>query len=275
MTQSETQQDKAFLDARKQAAELAEKYKNDKKQSSFNLLLLGEMGSGKTFLIRTARKPVHIDSFDPGGSKGLSDLIATGDIIVDSRYESEKPLSPFAFAEWKAVMDSRIRSGYFNYIGTYVLDSSTTWAKAIMNDILKKAGIAGSSPRFTKDYTPQKTAIENAIYEMLDLPCDFILTGHLESFTDEAAGGRTRFRYMTTGKGSLVIPTLFDEVWTCDPRESSNGVEYRILTQNTGTHTCRSRLAKEGLLNQYEKPDIKAILKKAGRSTEDLPRLIN
>lgn len=268
------QEEKAFLDARKMAQELAEKYKNDRKQTSFNLLLLGEMGSGKTFLIRTARKPVHIDSFDPGGSKGLSDFIAAGDIIVDSRYESEKPLKPFAFAEWKTVMDSRIRSGYFNHIGTYVLDSSTTWSKAIMNDILKKAGLAGTSPRFTKDYQPQKTAIENAIYEMLDLPCDFILTGHLEPFTDEADSGRTRFRYMTTGKGALVIPTLFDEVWVMDPKETSNGVEYRILTQNTGTYTCRSRLAKKGMLNQYEKPDIKEILKKAGKNAEDLPKLI-
>ena len=67
---SETEKEKAFLDARKQAAELAEKYKNDRKQRSFNLLLLGEMGSGKTFLIRTARKPVHIDSFDPVGVRG-------------------------------------------------------------------------------------------------------------------------------------------------------------------------------------------------------------
>jgi hypothetical protein len=272
---SEPKQDKAFLDARKQAQELANKYKQDRRQQSFNLLLLGEMGSGKTFMIRTARKPVHIDSFDPGGSKGLEDFIESGDIIVDSRYESEKPLKPFAFTEWKSVMDSRIRSGYFNHIGTYVLDSSTTWAKAIMNSILKKAGLAGSSPRFTKDYQPQKTAIENAIYEMLDLPCDFILTGHLEPFKDEAEGGRVRFRYMTTGKGALVIPTLFDEVWTMDPKQSSAGVEYRVLTQNTGTFTCRSRLAKEGRLNQYEKPDIKAILKKVGRSSEDLPKLID
>ena len=266
-------QEKAFLDARKMAEELSKKYKEDRKHSSFNLLLLGEMGSGKTFLTRTARKPVHIDSFDPGGATNLDDLVESGDIIVDARYQSEKPLKPFAFAEWKSVMDARIRNGYFNHIGTYVLDSSTTWSKAIMNDILKKAGLAGTSPRFTKDYQPQKTAIENAIYEMLDLPCDFILTGHLESYNDEAEG-RIRFRYMTTGKGSLVIPTLFDEVWVADPKGTSSGVEYRILTQNTGTYTCRSRLAKKGLLNQYEKPDIKEILKKVGRSAEDLPRLI-
>lgn len=267
------QQQKSFLNAKKLAQELKDKYKNDAKQSSANILLLGEMGSGKTFLARTARRPIHIDSFDPGGSKGLEDLINSGDVIVDSRYESEKPMSPFAFTEWKAVMDSRVREGYFNHIGTYILDSSTSWAKAIMNSILKKAGIPGTAPRFTKDYTPQKTAIENSIYECLDLPCDFILTGHLEPFRDESDGGKIRFRYMTTGKGALVIPTLFDEVWVMDPKATSTGVEYRILTQNTGTYTCRSRMAKDGLLNQYEKADIKALLKKAKKDYSDKPKL--
>lgn len=271
---TEEKPNKAFLKAQQTARELAEKYKKDKKQETFNLLLLGEMGSGKTFLVRTARKPIHIDSFDPGGTKGLEDYIKKGDIIVDSRYESEKPLKPFAFNEWKSVMDTRVREGYFDFIGTYMLDSSTSWSKAIMNSVLKKAGIAGSAPRFTKDYTPQKTAIENSIYECLDLPCDFILTGHLEPFKDESDGGKVRFRYMTTGKGALVIPTLFDEIWVCDPRDTSQGVEYRVLTQNTGTVTCRSRLAKKGLLEQYEKPDIKAILKKAGKDYADKERLI-
>lgn len=270
---TETKENKAFLNAKKMAQELANQYKNDKKQQTFNLLLLGEMGSGKTFLVRTARKPIHIDSFDPGGSKGLEDLIKTGDVIVDSRYESEKPTKPFAFTEWKAVMETRLREGYFDHIGTYMLDSSTTWSKAIMNSILKKAGIAGSAPRFTKDYTPQKVAIENAIYECLDLPCDFILTGHLEPFRDESDGGRVRFRYMTTGKGALIIPTLFDEIWVCDPKDTSMGVEYRILTQNTGTITCRSRLSKNGLLDKYEKTDIRSILKKAGRDYKNKPSL--
>ena len=270
MTEKE---DKSFLNAKLMAKELAEKYKTDVRQQTFNLLLLGEMGSGKTFLARTARKPIHIDSFDPGGSKGLEDLIKKGDIIVDSRYESEKPMEPFAFTEWKAVMTSRVREGYFNHIGTYLLDSSTSWSKAIMNSILKKAGIPGTAPRFTKDYTPQKIAIENSIYECLSLPCDFILTGHLETFCDESDGGKVRFRYMTTGKGALVIPTLFDEVWVMEPKSTSGGVEYRILTQNTGTYTCRSRMAKDGLLDQYEKADIKAILKKVKKDAEDKPRL--
>ncbi len=269
MTEEQSEQ---FLEAKRTAQELSEMYKNDARQLSFNLLLLGEMGTGKTFILRTARKPVHIDSFDPGGTKGLRDEIAAGDVIVDTRWEAENPLDPQVFPQWQMEMDNRINSGYFNHIGTYVLDSSTTWSKSIMNDVLRKAGIAGSAPRFTKDYTPQKVAIENSIYLCLDLPCDFVITGHLEPYHDEQSG-MTRFRFLTTGKGAIILPTLFDEIWIAQTKETSGGNEYRVLTQTTETYTARSRLAKNGLLEMYEKPDIKEILRKTGYDAEDKPRL--
>ena len=39
-------------------------YKGDKLQKRFSALVTGETNAGKTFLLRTARRPVHIDSFD-------------------------------------------------------------------------------------------------------------------------------------------------------------------------------------------------------------------
>jgi len=141
-----------------------------------------------------------------------------------------------------------------------------------MNRILQKAGIAGSVPRFTKDYTPQKIEILNMLRWCLDLPCDFVLTGHLEQY-ENAEDKTIRYRYMTTGKGAIIIPTLFDEIYIMAPKETSAGVKYRVLTKNTGTYTARSRLAAEGLLDTYEEPDLKNILKKAGMSTADKPLL--
>lgn len=267
---SDKDADKAMKEMMAEVAKLKEAYENDPRQHTFNLLLLGESGTGKTFLCRTARKPVHIDSFDPGGTKGLRDEIAKGEVIVDTSYESENPVNPGAFLSWKNTFDKRCRMGYFNHIGTYVLDSSSTWSDAIMNYILKKAGIAGEAPRFTKDYTPQKIEIRNWIKKMLDLPCDFILTGHLEAQKDEI-DGKVRMRYLTTGKGTQTIPLMFDEIWVMEPKETSSGVQYRILTQATGTYTARSRLAKKSLLAQYEETDIKKLLKKAGLPTDDKP----
>ena len=255
-----------------EAEKLRKMYAEDPRQKTFNALVLGKHGSGKTFLLRSARKPIHIDSFDPGGAKGLRDLITTGDVIVDSRYESENPRKPFAFDLWCKEMAERERMGYFEAIGTYCIDSATTWSDAIMNSILKKAGLAGESPRWSHDYVPQKVAIENWLHELLALPCDFFLTGHLEGQKDEVSG-QMLYQFMTTGKGAIKIPLLFDEIYIMDPKKTSAGVEYRLLTQATGTYTARSRLAANGLLDTYEKPDIKNMLKKVGLSAEDKPKL--
>jgi len=268
-----TEESKAFLESKKTAADLLNFYNSDPRQQSFNLLLLGEMGTGKTFLARSARKPVLIHSFDPGGTKGLRDLINAGDVIVDSRYESENPMKPTMFEKWQKEMDRLSKAGIFDHIGTFIIDSSTSWAEMIMNNILKKAGIPGQAPRFTHDYTPQKTLIRNFLRTCLDLPCDFILTGHLEPNKDEVTK-QLSFRYATTGKGTFTIPTLFDEVWVMEPKETAKGVQYRILTQSTGRYSCRSRLAAKGLLNQYEEADIKSILKKVKMPCDDKTKLI-
>lgn len=260
------------LKIKKSVEELRQMYKDDPRQKTLNVLILGELGSGKSYLIRTAKKPIHIDSFDPGGTKGIQKYIDRGDIIADTRWETEDPEHPFVYGKWEKVFDERIKSGYFEAFGTYFLDSSTTWSETIMNWVLQKVGIAGKAPRFTHDYVPQKVEIRNKIWKMINLPCDFFMTGHLEGFKDDVSGAVT-YRFMTTGKGTVTIPILFDEVWVMDPKGTSDGVDYRILTRATGRHLARSRLAKGGLLDTYEKPDLKAILKKARMPTEDKPKI--
>lgn len=262
-----------LLDIKTEISKLRQMYSDDEKQNSFNALILGESGSGKTYLLRTCRKPIHIDSFDPGGTKGLRDLIDKGEVIADTRYENESPKNPQAFELWQKEMVKREKMGYFSNFGTYCLDSSTTWANAIMNWIMKKAQLTGEAPRWAHDYVPQKVQINNWLGELLKLPCDFILTGHLEAYKDEV-NGSVSYRYMTTGKNVTTIPLLFDEVYVMVPKESSKGVDYRLLTQSTGTYVARSRLSKGGLLDKYEKCDIKEILRKAKMPCEDKPSLI-
>jgi hypothetical protein len=249
-------------------------YNEDPKQSTFNLLLLGESGSVKTFILRTARKPIHLDSFDPGGSKGIRDMIDKGELVVDARYEGDEPLSPRAFAKWKTEFSYRVSSGYFENFGTYVLDSATTWSMAIMNYILLQEKRAGEAPKWNKDYTPQKIEIRNHLTMMLNIPCDFILTGHLKAHeVVEGESSTLEYRFMTTGDGSVIIPLMFDEIWVMDPSRSVGGVNFRVLTQSTGKHLARSRLSKNGLLSQHEAPDLKAILKKARLNPTDKPLL--
>lgn len=259
-----------FLKVKAEVEKLQTMYKESPRSSSFNILVLGESGTGKSFLLHTARKPIHLDCFDPGNTKNLVDLIKKGELIPDIRWEEENPLTPTVFRDWEKVMKERIRSGYFDHFGTYCLDSSTTWTDAIMNQILKSEGIAGQPPRWAHDYVPQKVKIQNWIKILMKLPCDFILTGHLEGNKDDVTG-RMSYRYMVTGKAQVTIPLLFDEIYIMEPKTTSSGVEYRILTQSNGTYLARSRMAKKGLLTTYEKPDIKQMLQKCGFPTEDKP----
>ena len=263
-------EDTKLLEIKKKASEIKEMYNNDESQNSFNLLLVGESGTGKSYILRTARQPVHIDSFDPGGTKCLRDEISSGSVIADTRWENDDPFRPTVWRDWVRETQERMKLGYFDYLGTYVIDSGTKWADAAMNQVLKIAGIPGETPRFTKDYQPQKTQILNWIKYLLRIPCDFILTGHLEGHKDEVVGNIT-YRLMTTGKAVQLIPLEFDEIWVTSTKSRAKGLEYSIITAHTGPYLASTRLGKGGVFETYEKPDIKYLLKKAGLPANDKP----
>ena len=253
-------------------------YSSDPRSESFNALIYGGTGSGKTSLLRTCRLPLHLDSFDPGGSKVLQgeailndvtypDEMARGNIIVDSRFENEDPAKPWAALEWDKEFHRRKKMGYFDLLGTYAIDSITTWAQTIMYDVMKKAGRTGGQP-FQNDWLPQMTIIENAVRQIVALPCDVVFLGHDDADKDEATG-RMFISLMITGKLKRRVPLMFDEVYVALTKETSKGVEYQLLTKKTGLYQARSRLSNKGQLEMYEVPDIKNILKKAGKSTEN------
>jgi len=257
-------------------------YADDPRSQSFNALIYGGTGSGKTSLLRTCRLPLHVDSFDPGGTKVLQgeailngvrypDEMAKGNIIIDSTYEGEDPEKPWAIQEWDKNFHHRKKLGYFDILGTYAIDSATTWAQTIIYDVMRKAGRTGGHP-FQNDWLPQMAIIENTVRAMISLPCDVILIGHDDTEKDEATG-RLFVSLMITGKLKRRVPLMFDEVYVALTKETSKGVEYQLLTQKTGLYQAKSRLANRGQLEMYETMDMKNILKKAGRSTEDKPSL--
>ena len=259
------------LDIKKEMDEIRKMYSEDKTQDSFNLLLLGETGSGKTHLLQTCRRPIHIDSWDIGGTKipSIRKGIEEGWIIVDTRWEHEDPYKPSAVDEWQKEMDKRVKMGYFNAIGTYCNDSLTSWTEAIMNRTLKKAGLAAHAPRFTHDYMPTKTDLRNFISRLLKLPCDFVLTAHLRADKDEVVG-TVSMRLVTIGDLDVKLPSLFDEIWVAQVKDGSKGPDYSVLTSPKGYYkTVRTRIGS-GKFDQFEKPDIRYLLQKAGLPTADV-----
>lgn len=256
-------------------------YEKDPLQKRFSAIIYGNIGVGKTFLLRTARKPVHIDSFDPGGTKCLREEIEKGDIVVDTSYESEDPFNPTAFAAWMKNMDLRYQTKYFDHFGTYALDSSTKFMDAAMNYTLASSGHAGETPRHRHDYNPTKVSMVNYINKLMNLPCDFVLTGHFreneEVLSVDSKTGierkKTEYRFLTIGQAATTIPLMFDEIYVLQTIDSSGGLKRELLLEAQGQYLARSRLRANGKLNAKEPADIKALLKKIGLKWEDKPKL--
>lgn len=269
------------MNQNEQAKTIRERYAADPRSTSFNCVLYGGLGTGKTYSLRTAVAPVYVMSFDPGGSKVLAQRIAnhkypdvsisSGNILVDSRFEVEDPKRPGAFELWDKEYEVLKRSGFFDNVGTFVVDSMTTWAQCALNLVLKKAGRAGGVPQ-QNDWFPQMILLENAIRDFISLPCNCILIGHDASTKDEVTG-KVFKDLMITGKLVRRIPLLFDEIYFATTKQTSKGVDYFFATQATSTYQARSRLGAGGLLEELEQPDFKSIMRKVGLSAEDKPAL--
>jgi hypothetical protein len=255
------------LDIKKELSDLQTMYKDNARTSTFNALIYGPMGTGKTNITRTCRKPVLIHSFDPGGTKTVRDEVDKGTIFVDNRFEVEDPMNPNAFANWDKEYHRLKQGGVFDKIGTYVIDSGTTWSGSAMNVVLKKAGRAGGTPQ-QNDYLPTMVMLENAIKDITSLPCDVILIAHEDTDKDEASG-KMFVGPLFIGKLKYRIPILFDEIYYACTKETSAGVNYFFLTRATGLYKARTRLGNRGIFETYETQDIKALLKKAGYNNED------
>ncbi len=266
-------------DAKAELARVRKYYSGDGLQKRFSAIITGETNAGKTFLLRTARRPIHIDSFDPGGTKCLDDLIKKGDVVADTSWETEDPFSPGAFAEWMKTTEIRLQTNYYDMFGTYCIDSLTTFGQAVMNYQLALKGRAGQTPQHRQDYNPQKTHIENYIRKLMNLPCDFIITGHLRQIEEllsiDASSGIKRkdvkYRLHVTGQSVITIPLLFDELYVITGK--GNPPKREMLIDSLGTYIARSRLKAEGKLGATEKPDVKELLKKVGKDWKDKPKL--
>jgi hypothetical protein len=264
-----------FLQVKERALKAREAYKESASKYS-NFLVYGDFGTGKSQLASTCPTPVFIDSFDPGGTKtaALQPAIEKGDIIVDARWESDSWKDPFAFGQWEREMADREREGFFNHIGTYILDSVTRWSDSLMFDILRRGTGGktrkGSNPQL-QDYLIQQLTAVDWLGVLMGYPCHVLCTGHIGLKQDDVSG-KMETGLLLYGKLSEKVPLVFDEKYVARTSNSSSGVKYQLLTKNDGYYKAETRMggAKFGT---FEEPDIKALLRKAGRDGKDKPSL--
>jgi len=250
-----------FLKIQKRYKEVQDRYANS---SSIyrNMLVIGDYGTGKTQLFGTCPKPVHIDSFDPGGTKtaALQPLIESGDIVVENKYENDDWKNPWAYDQWVRDMRERIADGYFDYIGTYGLDSTTRWAMSMMYAIMSRGSKvskphAGETPQL-QDFMLQQFDGADIISHIMALPCHTLITGHIALTKDEVTG-KLETGLMLWGKFSNQLPLSFDEKYIMRVEKD----KHMLQVKNDGYYKAETRMGGTKF-QKYEEPNIQALLKK-------------
>jgi len=250
----------ARLDITAELGKIREMYKERDEDKGIGILLYGDFGTGKTNIIPTCPGPVLTHSFDPGGLVTIKKELADEEsgIFGDIRFEKEDPMNPTVWDLWKKEYERMKRGDILNQLGTFVLDSGTTWASAAMNVILKKAGRTGGPPH-QNDYLPAMSMMENKIKDILNHRCHFLFICHEDSTKDDTTG-RMFIGPLLMGKLRMRIPLLFSEMYCAQAKQTAAGTEYSLLTRATGLYRARTRMGK-GVFDQYEKQDISRLLK--------------
>lgn len=267
-----------MIDLQKEISDLQTMYKEKTSSKLFSILLIGDSGAGKTRFLETCPRPIHIDSFDPNGTVTVRKGIEEGWIIADTRYEREDPTDPSAFELWDSEYERRKKGEYYQNFGTYCLDSFTMFSDAVMNLVLRglvrKADRATKSPIPTdylripqeNDWPLQMTIIKNAITDILTLPCNVVVTGHLEDKKNKQGLILSKGLY-ATGRLALRLPRLFQEIYYLKTEETSKGIERHLITQPDGMIEARTRIGRDVFVFK-EKPDMMYLLNKAGIKAE-------
>lgn len=243
--------------------DVREMYNQDLAQHTFNCLLLGEVGSGKTHMISTARRPILIHSFDPGGTKikPLRDGEKEGWVAIDSRFETDRMKSPEAYKLWESEFESLFRNNIFDGVGTYVIDSFSLFTLSLKYKILKDQG-RKDGVMTMHDWQVLGNIVIDMVKVTNSLPCDVIYTGHLSLEKDDVTG-KQKAMISTIPSLQTTLPQIFDEIYVLEANETPQGIDRSIVTANTGKYQARTRIGS-GVFDTREPADFKSLLEKAG-----------
>jgi len=252
--------------ARAQLADIRAKYAESTKFDNFSALIMGEAGTGKTSIIATGRKPILIDSFDPLNTLVLKELTDKGEVLV-RQFWSEQSTAPTEYERWEKQWSKDCDTGFIGMMGTYSIDSCTTWIEALVNAYCKKKGRQDNIPEI-QDYQVIYNIIKDTIKISSTQGADFILTGHLVAYQDEVTG-RTYSELDIYKRLKTRVPLLFTEKLVTLSKEVPAGIKHVLLTNAAGRYRASTQLGRNGKFANEEEPDIKLLLKKAGLSAED------
>ncbi len=215
-----------------------------KTEGALKILLFGNAGSGKTCFAAGMPYPILYLDFDNKVDsaalfyKGEPERLQNIDVRILGANHSLSPIE-----QLERIIASELipqeKSGEMKF-KTLVLDSLTTFSQAVLTHIVKtNPGIKRVASRqgvqpCQQDYGILKREFAKLIPNLLGLPCNVVMLGHISVEKDESTGEILRGPLMD-GSFSQQLPIYFKEVF--HTYIDSKG-QYMAQTKSDARFTC-------------------------------------
>lgn len=215
---------------------------------NLKVLAYGPSGTGKTVFAASFPLPLLLLDFD-GKASSAASYYSGQKRLEEIEVEKYLPIPgdaadrPFVRYNTKLVeLEKLAAGGKFPY-QTVVIDSLTLYTDQMLKEIVEQnPGIkrqASPTVKLTamQDYMILNSHFKNMLIRILQLPCNVVVTAHIQVNKDEITGEITR-EPLLPGKLPSILPMLFEEVY----RTYAADGKYLAQTQSNAQYQARSQI---------------------------------
>jgi hypothetical protein len=212
----------------------------------------GPSGTGKTVFATSFPGPVRHWDFDRKVASAVAhwrhkEPARLGQI--DS--QEYHPDDPMQFSKWYTDLMLLTQEGREGKLAfkTVVLDSITLWAEALLKEIQRQnPGLKSPIPTAPdvpglQHYQIFSVRFREMMNLILSLPCNVVITGHLETEKDESTGRIMAKPLLPGKKNGEYLPVIFGEVYrTACEEVADKRSSYVAYTKATDTYAARTQI---------------------------------
>lgn len=222
--------------------------------------VVGDPGTGKSVFASTFPQPGFVFDFDNG---------------IDSYrgknfdYESF-PLDPKGWILFEKTMKEVKKAVDEGVYKTVVLDSTTSMTDLAMERAMQldPKRSATNGPLWNVHYQMVKNLMEGRLRQIINMQCNVIVLGHLETKMNMETGSVISVEPMLTGQLSTKIPGYFDEVYYTKTKQKDGKTIFQLQTVAKGYYKARSRLRGiEEYLEDFVPNDYSSIMEMVVKKT--------